>query len=221
MKKLLFSQLITILVFTGCTAIPINTPTPTSTYTPIPSNTPIPNTATPTPTSTPLPTLSPTPELVKGIGATRQDIQIIYEQLSLEFEPEIIEDGEHFVYGGIGLNNGSNVIIILIGSERNLKEASVTVLIPLLIIDDPEFGATQHGIILFIMQPLLDIVYPDWDESADWLDETLRSFDKMNDIYSSVETQQGINTVGMAVEIFLEGDLAGFMTVSLIINENN
>ena len=173
------------------------------------------------PTFTKLPAPSPTPKSTaskfQGIGVSRQKVQSAYEKLSFTFDEPIIEDGMPNVVGHIVLADATGVGVFLIGESENLQEASINILLPKMLLITPKSGAKQHGKVLFIMQVLLDAVFPAWKESGSWLDESFRSFDGNNGKKAAVETTQEHNVITFEVEIPTKEELSDYMTISLTI----
>ena len=181
------------------------------------------STSTPLPTFTtspePSPTLTSEPTVSKllGIGVTRQQVQSAYEKLSFTFDEPIIEDGMQNITGHIVLADATGVGVFLIGKDENLHEASVNILLPKMLLITPKSSASQHGKVLFIMQVLLDAVFPAWKESGSWLDESFRSFDGKNGKKATVETTEEQNIVTFEVELPTTKELSDYMTISLTI----
>ena len=183
----------------------------------------LPATSTNLPPFTTLPEASPTdtpkPADIKlqGIGVSRQTVQSAYEKLSFMFDKPIIEDGMPNVIGHIVLADATGVGVFLVGDDENLHEASVTILLPKMLLITPKSGAKQHGKVLFIMQVLLDAVFPAWKESSSWLDESFRSFDGANGKKASVETTQGQNIITFETEIPTKKELSDYLSISLTV----
>jgi len=190
------------------------------------------NTKLPTPTNlskataltiTPLPepsqtlTPKPTDAIIKGIGVSRQKVQAAYEKLSFTFDAPTIEDGKPSVTGHIVLADTTGIGVFLIGQDENLHEASVNMLLPKMLLITPKSSAKQHGKVLFIMQVLLDAVFPSWKESGAWLDESFRSFDGNNGQKAIAETVQGQNIVTFAVELSTEKEWSDYISIALTI----
>lgn len=201
---------------------PTDTPAPTapSTLTAILTlTTKITPTNTPSVASTRLSanTLRPssTPIAQAGIGVSREQIQSAYEELEFVFDPPTIKDGQPFVIGGIHLNDSSSVVVILIGPESDLIYTSVSIVEPSTILAFPELGSQYHGKWLFVMQVLLDAVFPDWRDSKDWLDTNLRSFSTVKGSSASAETRRGNNQV--ILEVLLNDPMPNFLSLVLTI----
>jgi hypothetical protein len=192
----------------GASATPAATSLPTATA--LPSSTP---TIKPSPT----PTATLTPKALPGIGVTRQKIQAAYEKLSLTFDNPTIENGVQNVVGHIVLADFTGVGVFLVGKDENLQEASVNILIPKMLLLTPKSSAKQHGKVLFVMQVLMDEIFPEWKESSVWLDESLRSFDGKEGKKATVETTQGQNIIIFDVELLTDKKLSDYMSVSLTI----
>ena len=174
-------------------------------------------TFTPLPESSPTPTPKPTDSKLQGIGVSRQKVQSAYEKLSFTFDKPIMEDGMPNVVGHIVLADATGVGVFLVGDDENLHEASVTILLPKMLLITPKSGAKQHGKVLFIMQVLLDAVFPTWKESGSWLDESFRSFDGNNGKKASVETTQGQNIIIFETELPTKKELSDYLSISLTV----
>ena len=149
-----------------------------------------------------------------GIGAAMSEIKSAYEELSLVFDPPKIVDGRPTVAGRIVGPDGSFVIVEMIGLEKNLKEASVILLIPNMLFEFPTVGAEQPGKILFVRQVLLDVVFPNWEESDSWLKESLISVGEISNSEAFVETEQGNSVVHLGSRL-LEGEWESFLSIGL------
>lgn len=204
-----FITILLICLFTSsCGGNPQELPIPTVSSTP-----------TPVPTFIPSPTLifTPMPTELSGIGVSREKVQLAYEELSLTFDEPTVENGVPTLTGHIVLNDLTAVGVFLIGEEENLQEASVTILLPKMLLTTPESSAKQHGKVLFVMQVLLDAVFPEWKESASWLDESFRSFDGNDGKKATAETVQRNNIVTFEVELPTDQELSDYISVSLTI----
>jgi len=188
--------------------------TPTPRISPLASSTPEP---TPSQTAEPSPTKTPTPYF-DGLGVSLEEVQIAFDDLMLVFDPTEEENGRRITVGGIGLNDASYVVVILVGPDENLTEASVTIMEPIirLSIETEADAAKTRGKWLFVMQAMVDAVFPDWEESSTWLDETLRSFSDSDGTYTSGSTSYRNTIITMETEV-MSGEMDGFLSVALII----
>ncbi len=193
-----------------------NTKVLPATATNLPATTALPIVLT-LPESSPTGTPKSTGAKLEGIGVSRQKVQSAYEKLSFTFDKPIMEDGMPNVIGHIVLADATGVGVFLVGDDENLHEASVTILLPKMLLITPTSSAKQHGKVLFVMQVLLDAVFPAWKESGSWLDESLRSFDGNNGKKASVETTQGQNIITFETELPTKKELSDYITISLTV----
>lgn len=202
---------------------PTNTQEPTATATSTPTSTITPS-LTPSFTNTPAPTLSSTPTLqcqasgpFQGIGVSRPTVQTPYEDLSIEFEAPTDEQGFVVVRGELVILvplDETIVQVMLRGEADQLQQAAIRVVIPSYLALTPESGGRQHGKVLFLLQKLMDAVFPDWDNSNSWLDENLRSFDsEQGSVASRSIVREGCK-ITLGVEL-LEEPEPGAISTSL------
>ncbi len=180
---------------TAWTQTPTPSPSKTATLTPTASATP---TATATPTAV-LPSSTPV-----SLGATRDEIQAIYKQLGVEFNPPEVIEGQPVVVGGYVNNNVGNEILVfvrIVGRPMTVQEASVTVYIPWYLAITPKVGARQHEKVMFALRQLLDVVIPDWKEGPEWLDKSFRGFGSVTETRQAARTQIGTHIIVLDAEI--------------------
>jgi hypothetical protein len=186
---------------THAAVIPSSTATSTPTAFPSPSVTP-----TTTVTSTPIPTSTQEPI---GLGVSRSEVAVPYEELGVEFDPPELDDGETVVGGYVNNTPGDEiaVVVVLKGPEHDLNLASVTVMIPPYLAVDPEEAARQHAKVLFVIQHLLDAVVPNWQEGSDWLDKAFRGFEGAEGTYASIRKEEDNKILLLELEISNQPEL--------------
>lgn len=129
-----------------------------------------------------------TPTSTRGLGVTRAALIGLFTREGFNF---IFDPYEDRTATGQPLINGQAphglAILTLIGPSENLSEVSLLFSLPE---DDPEIGVRNS---LYAIA-LLEYMFPEWDEAADWL----------------VEAAKESRLSGDAVEKRVEGNLVSF-----------
>jgi hypothetical protein len=149
-------------------------PAPITTNAKVPTATLVPPTATlvaptqtaiptPNPTSTPSPTATVS-NLENGLGATRQEMQALFETLTMTFHSEVADSGEEQVVGNWRGLSSSDLTVTLTGPADNLTAVECLALIP--------YDATSEELTPRVqcLKYVLDAA-PDWEERYNWLSD--------------------------------------------------
>jgi hypothetical protein len=149
---------------------------------------------TPTAVNSPAPVVTSAVEDPKGLGISRESIQVPFEKAGFTFGAPETEGGQIIVRGRLaGLSRG----LAIIGEADNIQQTSLSV-----VVSDTESGESARGLMLYLME----LTMTEWSERITWLNESMDAFGDVLKTGNPLERTISIDNREVSVDLARVGE---------------